>query len=670
MAADSDRNGGKPCRMVLRSKDGVELYTVAAKGQEPSPVPAERPFLLKGMSTLQQYTPDGSKLYVHQQSVGVSLCPLDGAGSVVSPFLKGSKGVQMLAVSPKGTYLLTWERFSNDLQQPNLKVWNGQTGDYLCGFVQKNLKRYAWPYLQWSHDEKHAFLMVQNEIRIYPGDGFGQEKEVRFTDKMRCQGLTSMSVPQTADGSTGASSSYLVATFVSKTKDKPARASLHRYPSPVPPTTSSAAYPSIMSKSLFQADEVGVHWSPKGDAALMAIQTSVDTSGESYYGSTSLYLMHRDSKDVTVVDLPNNSSGPVSDVAWMPNPDKPPCFAVVSGKMPAMASLHHGVSGAPIFLFGNAHRNTISWSTHGRFVCLAGFGNLAGGMAFWDRNKQKPIPQYDPITGVPSVPQLTASCTVGYGWSPDSRLFAVSTTTPRMNVDNGIKVFRYNGEELAQLPWDNKIFQPDRLLQASFVPSPPEAYPDRAQSPPPRVSTDPAVIAEAKKKAAAAVVTKPASAGRYVPPSARGRSTGGTSLAERLRREKEESMMGATAVTKKKLGGISVTAGGKKLPVGMTAAGGDGQGKSKSAQRRERQKANKAKMEQEEAQKKAEEEAAKAAAAKAAAADPEKRARKIRKTLKQIDELKTRDPTGLNDDQKKKMASEDELRAELAKLGV
>lgn len=39
----------------------------------------------------------------------------------------------------------------------------------------------------------------------------------------------------------------------------------------------------------------------------------------------------------------------------------------------------------PIFEFGEAHRNSISWSPHGRFVCLAGFGNLAGDMDFWDR---------------------------------------------------------------------------------------------------------------------------------------------------------------------------------------------------------------------------------------------------------------------------------------------
>ena len=35
---------------------------------------------------------------------------------------------------------------------------------------------------------------------------------------------------------------------------------------------------------------------------------------------------------------------------------------------------------------------------------------------------------------------------IGWGWSPDSRYFMTSTTSPRMNVDNGFKIFKYNGE--------------------------------------------------------------------------------------------------------------------------------------------------------------------------------------------------------------------------------
>lgn len=636
--------------MLLRSKDGVEMFTVPRKGDDEVEKVSEREFLVEGETTLQHFNPNGACVYVHQPRNGVVMCPLDGSPKI-NPFLKDTQRVQMLCSSPKGTYLLTWERLSSDDPQlPNLKVWDAKTGAFLHGFVQKNLKRESWPYLQWSPDEKYAFLNTTNEIRVFEGNGFASD-EVRFMDRMKCPGMSSMSVPTTAE-----TTSYLVASFCPGNKDKPARASLHKYPSTVPPNATS--YPAIVSKSLFQAEEVTVHWSPKGDAALMVLQTSIDTSGESYYGSTTLHLMTEASTDVVTVPLPKNSTGPVLDVAWMPNASKPPCFAVISGRMPAMASLHNGTTGEANFLFGNAHRNTICWAPHGRFCNIAGFGNLAGGMTFWDRNKLKAIPQYDATTGVPLYPEIVASCTVGYGWSPDSRCFLSSTVSPRMNVDNGVKIYSYNGEKMPNVPWDNDNYKPNRLLQATFVPALPHVHQDRAQSPAPKMSGDADAIAEAKKLATQAA-TKPASSQRYVPPSARGRTGGGTSLADKIRKEKEGNMMGATKVTSRP--GIQAM-GGKAMPVGMAPA--QPEGKSKTAQRRERQKEMKGKQEAEE--KKAKEEAA----VVKEQVDPEKRGKKINKILRQIEDLKSLDQSTLNEDQQKKVTSETELRAELAQLGL
>jgi translation initiation factor 2A len=418
---------------------------------------------------------------------------------------------------------------------------------------------------------------------------------------------------------------------------------LYEYPSKTP-AANNAGYPAIVTKSLFQAEEMAVHWSPKGDAALIALQTNVDTSGESYYGSTLLYLMSPQQSDPIAVPLPQD--GPVLDVAWMPNPTKPACFAVVAGKMPSMASMHNGNDGKATFLFGNAHRNTIAWAPHGRFVCLAGFGNLAGGMTFWDRNKLKQIPPANPIT---------ASCTVGYGWSPDARLLVVSTTTPRMNVDNAVNIYRYNGDKMKNLPWKNENYSPDRLLQATFLPARSTVYPDRPQSPSQKDLTPDA------SAAAAAAAPKPA--GRYVPPSARNRAgRGGNSLADRVRAEKEGKIKGAQKVTEKpKMLGVS-----GKAVVGMAAPN---QEKSKSAQRREK---TKQKKEEETARKALEEKllAEVKAAEPAAVVDPEKRAKKIKKTLKQIEDLKQKDPSSLNDDQKQKIATEKELLDELEKLGL
>mmetsp|Transcript_58478 Transcript_58478/g.69794 ORF Transcript_58478/g.69794 Transcript_58478/m.69794 type:complete len:224 (-) Transcript_58478:171-842(-) len=98
--------------------------------------------------------------------------------------------------------------------------------------------------------------------------------------------------------------------------------------------------------------------------------------------------------------------------------------------------------------------------------------------------------------------------------------------------------------------------------------------------------------------------------------------------------------------------------------------------KSKSARARERQKAAKQRaleeekrmaLLKEEQERKAKQE--KEAEAKANV-DPEKRAKKIRKSLKQIADLKSRERSELNVDQLNKIAMEDELVKELESLGL
>jgi len=487
-----------------------------------------------------------------------------------------------------------------------------------------------------------------------------------------------------------------------------------------------------------------VKWSPRADAALLLTQTAVDNTGQSYYGSTHLFLLlEKDVKNPTVgsamvVPLPKEAtkdgSGtvPIVSADWIPNPSITGVvpFGVISGRMPALASLHHGITGEPTFLFGRAHRNTMDVSPHGRFIVCGGYGNLAGGMDFWDRNKGKMIPRrimlkeeegkaeeedikYVTIKEAADLSITSSSPVVGHQWSPDSRTYLVSTTSPRMNVDNGVQIHRYDGSvvEESALPWDNAKYRPDKLLSAEYVPAPFPSeeeekkefhyYPDRPQSPPPRrfmeLKGDAAVAAlnklrgaqaaQAKggaKTAVASAYVPPAArkagggggGGAYVPPGARrgaggagaGRG-GGSTLAERMRQEREGSAATVAAVKVTKRNG-PVGAASVMGPVGASAA--DDGGKSKSALRREKQRLAKEKAEKEAAEeekRKQEEEAARVAANKA---DPEKRAKKIRKVLKQIDDIKSKAASGteLNDDQKKKLTTEEELRKELASLNL
>lgn len=65
-------------------------------------------------------------------------------------------------------------------------------------------------------------------------------------------------------------------------------------------------------------------------------------------------------------------------------------FVIAAGTMPSHSTLFD-MKGSPLYQYGAAHRNTILWSPHGRFLCIAGFGNLAGEMDFYDTLRSKKL---------------------------------------------------------------------------------------------------------------------------------------------------------------------------------------------------------------------------------------------------------------------------------------
>lgn len=101
--------------------------------------------------------------------------------------------------------------------------------------------------------------------------------------------------------------------------------------------------------------------------------------------------------------------------------------------MPAKTTIFNQRA-VPMHSFQIAPRNTLIFSPTGRFVLVAGFGNLAGQIDVYDMEKD-----YRKIctieSGSPSVCQF----------SPDSRYIMTATTSPRLRVDNGIKIWHVGG---------------------------------------------------------------------------------------------------------------------------------------------------------------------------------------------------------------------------------
>ena len=114
------------------------------------------------------------------------------------------------------------------------------------------------------------------------------------------------------------------------------------------------------------------------------------------------------------------------------------------GYMPAKTTIFNARAVAT-HSFNLGPRNTIIFSPHGRFVLVAGFGNLAGQMDIYDLEKD-----YNKVC------TIEASNASVCEWSPDGKHILTATTSPRLRVDNGIRIYHVGGgvmynEEMTEL---------------------------------------------------------------------------------------------------------------------------------------------------------------------------------------------------------------------------
>ncbi|KAI1849835.1 hypothetical protein JX265_012301 [Neoarthrinium moseri] len=385
-----------------------------------------------------------------------------------------------VAFSPRGTYFSTWERPSKDENgdaTKNLKIWRtveelpeGAEKQPIGRFVQKS--QAGWN-LQYTSDEKFCARSVTNEVQFYESHDL-----TTVWNKLRVEGVTDFAL---APGT-----SHNVAVFVPERKGQPAAVKVFNVPQFHSP---------ISQKTFFKGDKVQMKWNSVGSSLIVLAQTDVDKSNKSYYGETTLYLLYANGGFDARITL--DKEGPIHDVTWSPNGKE---FGVIYGYMPAKTTIFNQRAVA-MHSFQLAPRNTIIFSPTGRFVLVAGFGNLAGQIDVYDMDKDfRKICTIE--SGNPSVCQ----------WSPDSRYIMTATTSPRLRVDNGVKLWHVGGS----IMYNEDMVE---LYNVSWRPCLPENLP--AGDP-----LNPVPVPHASAVAYLGTVKTPSKpVGAYRPPGARGMST-------------------------------------------------------------------------------------------------------------------------------------------------
>lgn len=410
-----------------------------------------------------------------------------------------------IAFSPKGTYIATWIRhvkLEDDQQHKNLQVWstasstaNGVSDhdeaseatsaeQCIIAFTQKDQN--SWK-LQYTEDEAFALRSITNEVHI-----LSTAKDFSLVDKLRLEGLSSFSLSPGRNPS--------VAVFIAERKGMPASIRIH--------SLSTLATPSIQ-KSFFKADRGQMKWNASGTSLLFLSSTDHDKTGKSYYGETNLYLLTPALQYEARVVL--DKEGGIGDFAWNPAHGGKE-FVVSYGYMPAKSTLFDTRLNV-LHDFGALPRNFVSFNPQGRLLCVAGFGNLAGQIDIWDRSTLKKVANFQASN--------CTECT----WSPDGRFLMCATLSPRLRVDNGVKVYHWSGElihfdlvaECYQANW-RPLAGASWTFPRSLSPAPPVS--DRVQAM--RAAKAAAASMNGGSEASTSSI-KPAATGVYRPPGLRGR---------------------------------------------------------------------------------------------------------------------------------------------------
>ncbi|XP_055868994.1 eukaryotic translation initiation factor 2A-like [Biomphalaria glabrata] len=391
------------------------------------------PFIfLRGANGL--WTVDGGKcdsnpVHVLEQSANCKCMTFSEDGSLLSwcnadsIFLLDTKTMEVihevnlpkvvaLKFSPRATVLACWSNYTVNREQgtgiPNLHLLDVKSWTIKKSLIQK--KQIGWDP-EWSCDEGICVRNVNNELHFYENNNFET-----IANKLHLQKVSAFSLALCKPP-------YVIATYVPGAKGQPSFARIYQYPNFSGPESMLA------NKSFFKADRVNFFWNKIGTCLL--VLTSTESSDSSYYGEQALHFLSKKGESCFV---PPQKSGPVYHVEWTPTNSE---FIVIHGYMPAKTTIYN-TKCEPVFDFGTGPRNFCSFNKQGNILCLAGFGNLAGNLEFWDMKNKK------------LIAKTQATDTTYLEWSPDGQHLLTATTAPRLRVGNGIRIWHYSGTLMLQ----------------------------------------------------------------------------------------------------------------------------------------------------------------------------------------------------------------------------
>ncbi|CDO94507.1 unnamed protein product [Kluyveromyces dobzhanskii CBS 2104] len=362
------------------------------------------------------------------------------------------KNVYDLKFSPSGNFLSSWERpLIDDTEHMNCKIWNLNTSPLstVPKYSYKAATQSSWT-LQFSQLDDYAIKSFGKELRIIKITG---EDEFNFDSPFATltpdQHFTTYQISP-AEHPT-------ICTFTKEKSGKPAQLTIW-------PITTGKITKQIVTKQFFKADSCHLKWNALGNAILCETTTDFDHSNKSYYGENNLYLLSFQGVNGSLggesVRVSLGKEGPIHDFNWSPTSRQ---FGVIYGFMPATITFFD-LKGNAIHSLNEQRKNTLEFAPNGKYILVGGFGNLQGSVDILDRHDK-----------FRCISKFSATNTSVCKWSPGGEFILTATTSPRLRVDNGLKIWHYSGtlvfakeyKELLKVDWRTNC--PFRIIKDGYV---------------------------------------------------------------------------------------------------------------------------------------------------------------------------------------------------------
>lgn len=320
------------------------------------------------------------------------------------------EGVRELLFSPKTTYLLGYQR---DVPKKISQV-------LVCDLTQKTLLH----SFQWNRIES-----ITEFIRFSDNDDYMLVSPHKA--KMFLFSCADFSKPSREFVNTHAISMEFIA------RSEPCFAVVERTMAEfVPVKEEEKVEVAVKCFDLKEVESAKTLVASNNSAVIFWVESESDPSGKSYYGANSAYYRQLLGGEKFCRIMTKGSA--IYDIKWNPNGSS---FVVVSGTQPAKIIIYDHLC-TPLYEVNGGYKNSARYSDGGRFLMLAGLGNLAGDVQFWEAKTARTM-----------VGGCKAPCTVNCEWAENSLLVMNAILSPRMKIDNSATFVHPTGKTLAHDPY-------------------------------------------------------------------------------------------------------------------------------------------------------------------------------------------------------------------------